>query len=208
MRDLLSHIVRENIIDDPELDLESDPIQIYRSAINNEELRTGKRSRRPLDISRDQAIKDPETRKLFTDHLRDLRDIVDQFISSLEDQLHKMPYGIRFIGQQMYQCLCDRFPHEHQQHLLQVVGHWIWRFYLQPALMQPEQWGVVDRQLAPLQKRNLGEVGKVVSQIVVRRHFGGENVFLQPLNTYVGDAIERIDQIWADREFLCPVALR
>ncbi|KAI9672347.1 MAG: hypothetical protein M1817_003369 [Caeruleum heppii] len=196
MRDLLGPLVRENIIDHQELDLESDPVQIYRSAINNEELRTGQRSHGRLDISREEAIKDPETRKTFTTHLQDLRDIVDQFIAALEEFHTRMPYGMRYVAQQMFQSLRDGFPHENPQDLLQMVGHWLWKSYLQPALTQPEAWGVVDRALTPLQKRNLGEVAKVLSQIAIGRLFGGDNVFLQPLNKYVADSIGNLCQIW------------
>lgn len=195
LRDLLGPLIRENIIEDPSLDLESDPMQIYRSAINNEELRTGQPSRRPLDIPRELAIKDKETREMFIDHLRDLREISDQFLLALEDLLHKMPYGIRFVSQQIYQALCERFPREQQQHLLQIVGHWVWRFYLQPAVTAPEQVGVIEKQLSPLQKRNLGEVSKVLGQVALGKLFGGENIYLQPLNAYVGGAIERIGLI-------------
>ncbi|KAI9781296.1 MAG: hypothetical protein M1839_006089 [Geoglossum umbratile] len=196
MRDLLGPLIRENIIENQELDLESDPLQIYRSIINNEELRTGRRSRRPLDITREEAIRDPETRETFVHHLQDLRDIVDQFLAALEDLLHKMPYGIRFIAQQTLEALIARFPHEKQHHMLQIVGHWIWKSYLQPALVQPETWGIVEKGLAPLQKRNLGEVGKLIQQVAVGRLFGGESLFLQPLNNYVTEAIKRVGEIW------------
>ncbi|KAI9802461.1 MAG: hypothetical protein M1825_002846 [Sarcosagium campestre] len=196
MRDLLGPLVREYILESPELDLESDPLQIYRSALNNEELRTGQRSQRRPDITREEAIKDPETRRTFTAHLQDLRDIADQFIASLEEMMPRMPFGIRYVAQQIFQSLCNRFPHESQQSLLQIVGNWIWKSYLQPALVQPETWGVVDRGLIPLQKRNLGEVAKVLSQIALGRLFGGENVFLQPLNTYVSESISSAAQIW------------
>ncbi|KAI1801173.1 hypothetical protein F4811DRAFT_469599 [Daldinia bambusicola] len=195
LRDLLGPLIRDNIVEDPALDLESDPMQIYRSAINNEELRTGRPSRRPLDITRDVAIKDPETRELFIDHLRDLREISDQFFLALEDLLARMPYGLRFICQQMFEALCQRFQREPQHHVLQIVGNWIWRFYLQPALINPEQVGVIEKTLSPLQKRNLGEVAKVLSQIHSGRPFGGENIYLQPLNAFVGESIERLAQI-------------
>jgi Ras GTPase-activating-like protein IQGAP2/3 len=195
MRDLLGPLIRDNIIEDPSLDLESDPMQIYRSAINNEELRTGQPSRRPLDVPREVAIKDKETREMFIDHLRDLREISDQFLLALEELLHRMPYGIRFISQQIFQALCERFPQEKQPHLLQIVGHWLWRFYLQPAVTAPEQVGVIEKQLSPLQKRNLGEVSKVLGQVTLGKLFGGENIYLQPLNAYVGGAIERIGLI-------------
>jgi Ras GTPase-activating-like protein IQGAP2/3 len=197
LRELLGPLIRENIIEDPALDLESDPMQIYRSAINNEELSTGRPSRRPLDVSREIAIRDKETRDLFIDHLRDLREISDQFLLALEEVLPRMPYGIRYISEQLFQCLCERFPHEKQAHILQIVGQWVFRFYLQPALTAPQEVGVVERQLTPLQKRNLGEVSKVLTQITTGRLFGGDNIYLQPLNAYVGTAIERMGIIFS-----------
>ncbi|KAF2434792.1 putative ras GTPase-activating-like protein rng2 [Tothia fuscella] len=196
LRDLLAPVVKEDILENEGLDLESDPMQIYRSAINNEELRTGQRSRRRADIPREEAIRDPETRETFIRHLQDLRDIADHFFLCLEETMHKMPYGVRFIAQQTFDLLCAKFPHEPPQHLLTIVGHWLWKVYLQPALAQPDTWGVVDRGLSPMQKRNLSEVAKVVGQIAVGRLFGGENVYLQPINPYISDSLVRMDEIW------------
>ncbi|EOO00872.1 hypothetical protein UCRPA7_3625 [Phaeoacremonium minimum UCRPA7] len=198
LRDLLGPLIRDNIIEDPALDLESDPMQIYRSAINNEELRTGQPSRRPLDIPREQAIKDPETRELFIDHLRDLREICNQFLSALEELLPRLPYGLRYLCQQMFEFLCQHFKREPQHQHLQTVGNWFWRFYLQPALVAPENVGVIEKQLSPLQKRNLGEVAKVLGQIASGRPFGGENIYLQPLNAFLAESMERLGSILAD----------
>ncbi|THY36173.1 putative ras GTPase activating protein [Aureobasidium pullulans] len=195
MRDLFGPLVRESIFENPDLDLESDPMQIYRASINNEELSTGQRSRRNPDISREEAIRDPETRELFISHLQDLRDICDHFFVLLEETLPRMPYGLRFIAQQTFNTLVTTFPGESQQHLLQVVGHWLWKAYLIPALTQPEMWGVIDRGLSPLHKRNLGEVGKVLGQVFAGRLFGGDHIYLQPLNTWVGEAIERMEEL-------------
>ena len=198
LRELLGPLIHTNIIEDPALDLESDPMQIYRSAINNEELRTGRPSQRPLDIPREVAIKDPETRDMFIDHLRDLREISDQFLIALETLLHKMPYGVRFICEQIFEALCQHFPREPQHLLLRIVGNWLWKFYLQPALTAPETMGVVEKQLTPLQKRNLSEVAKVLGQVASGRLFGGENIYLQPLNAYVTDAIEQITMTFSN----------
>lgn len=198
LRSLLGPLIRDNIIEDPALDLESDPMQIYRSAINNEELRTGRPDHRPLDVPREVAIRDPETRRLFIDHLRDLREICDQLFSSLEEQVHKMPYGLRFVCSEMFQALRQHFTREPPENLLQMVSHWLWKFYLQPAVTMPENVGVIDKSLSPLQKRNLGEVAKVIGQIALGRPFGGENIYLQPLNAFIGESIERLQQITND----------
>ena len=197
MRDLLGSLIKDSVIDNPELDLESDPMQIYLRAIENEQLRTGQRSQRRPNIPREEAIRDEETKRTFIVHLQDLRDIADQFFTSLEELLFKMPYGVRYIAQQMFQCLTSRFQHDDQSHILQIVGHWLWKSYLQPALLQPEKFGVVDRGLSQEHKRNLGEVAKVLGQIAAGRLFGAENVFLQPLNSYVGESIERLGETWA-----------
>ncbi|KAF2276614.1 ras GTPase activating protein-like protein [Westerdykella ornata] len=198
LKDVFGPLIKENIIENEALDLESDPMQIYRSAINNEELRTGRRSHRDPNVSRDQAIKDPETRETFIHHLQDLRDIADQFFAIFEEVLHKMPYGVRYIAQQIFEELRRRFPQEPPEQLLQIAGHWVWKHYLQPALLQPQHWGVVDRGLSPLMNRNLGEVAKVLGQIAAGRLFGGENIYLQPLNSYVTEAIDRLQDIWSN----------
>ena len=196
MRDTLAQIIKDSIIDVPDLDLESDPMLIYLSAIENEQLRTGKRSHRNPDIPREEAIRDDETKRTFIVHLQDLREIADQILAALEDQLHKMPFGVRYIAQQMFQNLTARFKHDEQGHILQIVGHWVWKAYLQPALTEPEKFGVLDRGLSQGQRRNIGEVAKLVGQVAVGRLFGSENVFLQPLNSYVGESIQRLGVIW------------
>ncbi|KAJ5094128.1 Rho GTPase activation protein, partial [Penicillium angulare] len=196
MRDVLGIVVKESVIDNPQLDLESDPIQIYRSSINNEELRTGQRSRRQPDLPREEAIRDPETRENFIQNLQDLRDIADQFFAAFEDFLYRMPFGIRYLAKQMYENLLERFPNEDPGFVLQTVGHWVWKSYFQPAILEPEKHGVVDRGLTQEQKRNLGEIAKVVAQVASGRLFGAENVYLQPLNTYIGESIQRLGAVW------------
>ena len=200
LRDILGPLIKDNIFDNPELDLESDPMQIYLSAIENEQLRTGQRSQRSPDIPREAAIRDPETKRTFITHLQDLRDLADQFFHALEEQLHKVPFGVRYVAQQMYQMLTRRFPHEEPGHILQIVGHWVWKKYLHPALTEPDKFGVVDRGLNPEHRRNIGEVSKVLGQVAAGRLFGGENVFLQPLNSYVGESIERLGDTWGHRK--------
>ena len=202
MRDMLGPIIKESIIENPELDLESDPMQIYLSAIENEQLRTGQRSQRNPDIPREAAIRDPETKRTFIGHLQDLRDIADQTFMALDDHLQKMPFGVRYVAQQMYRSLVTKFPHNEPNHILQLVGHWVWKNYLHPGFTEPEKFGVIDRGLSQEHRRNIGEVSKVVGQVAAGRLFGAENVFLQPLNSYVGESIERLAETWSHRKTL------
>lgn len=204
-RDLLGSLVKENFIANQHLDLESDPLQIYLSAISNEELRTGRRSERDPNVPREQAIRDPETRATFITHMQDLRDITDQFFLALEDHFNRSPFGLRYTMQQMYEALCSRFPEEDPAFVLQTVGQWTWRTYLQPALLEPEKSGVADRSMTQEQKKNIGEVIKVLNQACLGRDFGAENVYLQPLNNYVRESSKRFRAIW-EQAILVPSA--
>lgn len=202
MKQLFGPLVRESIFEQEGLDLESDPKQIYRAAINNEELRTGQRSQRNPDVAREEAIRDPETRQAFVAHLQDLRDIADQFFALLSDTLPQMPFGVRYVAQQQFETLKHKYPQEDEQHLLQCVGQWLWKSYLAPALSQPEMFGVIDRGLSPIQKRNLGEVARAVGQVFSGKLFGGENVYLQPLNQWVSESLERLSTLLLERKSL------
>ena len=202
IRDVHAPFIKSQFIENAGLDLESDPLQIYRSLINDEELRTGRRSSRPLDVPREQAIRDPDVRPVFVGHLQDLRDIVDCYLGTLEDSIKYAPYGVRFISKQMFYILCERYPKDEQDLILQYVGNWLWKAYLRPAVADPEKSGTVERALDGTQKRNISELVKVMNQVASGKHFGDENVYLQPLNSYLGEAIMRFNDFCAQCKWI------
>ncbi|KAI5851695.1 hypothetical protein DFP73DRAFT_472209 [Morchella snyderi] len=195
-RDVLGPIVKTEFIENDELDLESDPLQIYLSSINNEELRTGMRSKRNPNVGREIAIHDQETRETFVAHLSDLRNLSEYFISAMEDNLNRMPYGIRYIAQQAVTSLLAKFPNEGEDIILQIVEHFVYQKYWGPAVIGPESFGVVEKTLTPMQKRNLTEVGKLLNQISSGRQFAHDNIYLQPLNHHIMDAVTRMKDIF------------
>lgn len=188
---LLGGMVKEGICGQDHLDLESDPLQIYRAILNNEELSTGHPTSRPQDLPREMAIREHDVRPTYVQHLQDLRDLCDAFFLSLEECLHRMPFGVRFLATEQYRGLCAQFPHEDPGYLALLAGQWLWKSYLLPALREPEMWGVVDRGLSPVHKRNLAQVVTVLGQVVAGRLFGAENLYLQPLNNWVTESLER-----------------
>ncbi|KAH9828073.1 RasGAP C-terminus [Teratosphaeria destructans] len=191
LKTLLGPIVKEGICAQDHLDLESDPLQIYRAILNNEELSTGRPSRRPRDIPAELAIREHDVRPTYVQHLEHLRDLCDSFFVSLQECLHRMPYGVRYMVTSQYHALCQQFPHEDQGYLAVLAGHWLWKTYLLPALKEPEMWGVVDRGLNPIHKRNLQQVILALSQVASGRLFGPENLYMQPLNTWITESLDR-----------------
>nr|POE63037.1 ras gtpase-activating-like protein rng2 [Quercus suber] len=191
LKTLLNSLVREGICGQDHLDLESDPLQIYHATLNNEELSTGQACNRPRDLPREIAIREHDVRLTYVQHLQDLRDLCDGFFVSFEETLTRMPFGVRFVASGQYRTLRHRFPHEDHTHLAMLAGSWLWKAYLLPSMKEPEMWGVIDRGLSPQHKRNLGQVITVLGQVVAGRLFGAENIYLQPLNNWITESLER-----------------
>ncbi|KAJ1801635.1 iqgap- protein [Coemansia sp. RSA 2399] len=185
LRDLLQPTIKK-VIEDPDLDLESDPLAIYRTLIREEESRTGEKSRRPYDISREDALNDMETRTTFIRHLRQLRVLADEFIAAIQGSLGQMPYGMRYIARELRRALTAKFPDEPESQVMKIVGHLVYYRYINPAIVAPESFDVIETTISPLQRKNLAEIAKMLNQVSVGKHFNEDNMFLQPLNNYVG----------------------
>ncbi|KAF0468087.1 IQ domain-containing GTPase activating protein [Gigaspora margarita] len=190
LRDLLSPLVKQ-VMDDEFMDLETDPLKVYRNLINAEELRTGLPSNKPIDISQQDALNDPETRTVFIHHLQRLRKETENFLTTIINSIGKMPFGIRYIAKELKKSLMSKFSNESEDSVIKVVGHLIYYRYLNPAIVAPEGFDVIDTVVSPMQRKNLAEISKMLNQISVGKLFSEDNMYLQPLNEYVAYASDR-----------------
>ena len=204
LKDLLSPLVQD-IMDQDGLDLETDPCAIYRATINQEEMETGQPSRRPLEVAFNEALADPMARTIFIRHLQSLRATTEAFLSAILSSTRKLPYGVRYIAREVFRALQSKFPNEPEDALIKVVGHLVYYRYLNPAIVAPEGFDVVESLVGPVQRKNLAEVSKMLTQIAVGRLFNDDNPYLQPLNDYVSHASERFTK-WLYAIIDCPDA--
>ncbi|EPQ27617.1 uncharacterized protein PFL1_04755 [Pseudozyma flocculosa PF-1] len=193
LRDLLAPLVR-GIMDDDALDLETDPCAIYRATINEEEMQTGQASKRPLDVTFHEALADPAARTIFIRHLQALRGTTEAFLGAILGSARKMPFGIRYIAREVFRALQTKFPNESEDALIKVVGHLVYYRYLNPAIVAPEGFDVIETLVGPVQRKNLAEVSKMLTQIAAGKLFSEDNPYLQPLNEYVSQATERFSK--------------
>lgn len=201
IQQVLAPMIKTQIVENEQLNLECDPAEIYQSVLNDEELRLGKKNQRNPKLTREEAIREDDVRRIFITHLQDIRDLVDHLLSSLKDKVQRMPFGTRYVAQQMFEILRARFPREDPRQLLQVVGHWIWKVYLKPALADPEGFGLVDCSLDEIHRRNIALFSKVMGQIAKGQFFDQENVYLQPLNRYLEEfAFREMENLWTSSE--------
>ncbi|KAI8372080.1 Rho GTPase activation protein [Choanephora cucurbitarum] len=193
-RALLCPLVNE-IVNNDFLDLETDPVSIYHKAINDEECRTGMPSNRPHAITSQDALADPEVRDTFVIHLRNLREITEQFFVAITSIVNSVPYGIRVVARELRLILEENFPDEPQERIIRIIGNFIYYRYLNPAIVAPEQYDVIDAVINPMQRKNLAEVSKMLQHISSGTVFEDtHDIFLAPLNEYVADATIRFGE--------------
>ncbi|KAI9297054.1 Rho GTPase activation protein [Neoconidiobolus thromboides FSU 785] len=190
LRDLLQPIIQQ-ILQDPNIDLQTNPLLIYRALIKQEELRTGEKSLRPYDVTAEIALNDSETRSVLIQHLQQLRSITDQFIERIYSSLDQMPYGIRYIAKELKASLLKKFPNERENVIIKIVGHLVYYRYINPAIVAPESFDVIEVEISPHHRRCLAEVAKMLNQVSMGKLFNEDNIFLQPLNTYVAYTSEK-----------------
>ncbi|KAI9308755.1 hypothetical protein BJ944DRAFT_246306 [Cunninghamella echinulata] len=192
-RTLLTPLINE-VINNEFLDLETDPVGIYRKVINEEEDRTGLPSRRKHSVNSQEALADEEVKNKFISHLRNLREITEKFVTAITSTLDELPYSIRVIARELRLVLEQKFPSESSGNIIKILAYFIYYRYLNPAIVSPEQYDVIDHNIDSHQRKNLAEISRMLQQISSGKIFDANDLFLAPLNDYVADAGYRFEQ--------------
>ncbi|GAA5865578.1 hypothetical protein JCM8547_007655 [Rhodosporidiobolus lusitaniae] len=169
-----------------ELDLGTDPVAIYRNEINKEEMQTGLPSQRPKDVDYRQAVADRASNQIFIQHLLALRQSTLAFLQAICSSTRSMPFGLRYMAREVFRALRHKFPDQPESESLRVAGHIVYYRFLQPAIVAPETYGIVEGVVPPVSRHNLAEVSKLLMQISVGRIFANDAPYLTPLNEFIG----------------------
>ncbi|KAJ3189250.1 hypothetical protein HDU85_002875 [Gaertneriomyces sp. JEL0708] len=191
LRNLVQPIIKE-VVNDRNLNLETDPLMIYRTLIAAEESQTGKKSSRPYEVTWKQAAEDPEVRKTQAERMAKVRDLCERLRTAISASAKTMPYGLRLIARELRDALHKRFPGNDDEIVRQVGANFMYYRYINPAIIQPEQFEVIEiavaSALTPMQRKNLAEVGKTLHQICVGKLYSSEDEVMSSLNPFITDS--------------------
>ncbi|KAJ3112166.1 hypothetical protein HDU96_004867 [Phlyctochytrium bullatum] len=191
LRDLLQPLLKL-IMSDSSLDLECDPLFIYKGLIREEESRTGEKSSRPYDATASQAAQDPEVAERQKKNAVKLRHITDQFLAAIIKSIKTMPFGIRYIAMQLKETIKEKFPgNDHE--VTKLVGNLIYYRYINPAIVAPEAFDVIEGTVSPVQRKNLAEIAKTLHQISVNKmQPNASESFNEIMNEYITTSAKKL----------------
>ncbi|KXS16126.1 hypothetical protein M427DRAFT_134567 [Gonapodya prolifera JEL478] len=193
--DLLRPLIHD-ILAIPYLDLETDPVGIYKMLIQQEESKTGEKSKRSYNATAKDALKDEETRDVYVKHLQKLKELTQRFLDAIVRSLDKMPFGIRFIAKELKGALEKKFGSSAE--ITKIIGNLLYYRYMNPAICAPEAFDVVEGVVDPNQRKNLAEIAKLLHMMSTGRLVGDDNPWLLPLNEYIKASSGRFAAFFVD----------
>ncbi|NXO03222.1 IQGA1 protein, partial [Rhinopomastus cyanomelas] len=194
LRQILAPVVKE-IIDDKSLNIKTDPVDIYKSWVNQMESQTGEASKLPYDVTPEQALNHEEVRTRLDASIRNMKAVTDKFLSAIVSSVDKIPYGMRFIAKVLKDSLHEKFPDAAEDELLKIVGNLLYYRYMNPAIVAPDAFDIIDLsaggQLTTDQRRNLGSVAKMLQHAASNKMFMGDNAHLSIINEYLSQSYQK-----------------
>ncbi|KAF7687951.1 ras GTPase-activating-like protein IQGAP1 [Silurus meridionalis] len=194
LRQILSPVVKE-IMDDKTLNIKTDPVDIYKSWVNQMESQTGEASKLPYDVTPEQAMSHEEVRKRLEASIKNMRTVTDKFLSAIVVSVDKIPYGMRFIAKVLKDTLTEKFPDATEDEILKIVGNLLYYRYMNPAIVAPDAFDIIDMsaggQLTTDQRRNLGSIAKMLQHAASNKMFLGDNAHLNPINEYLTNSYQK-----------------
>ena len=68
------------------------------------------------------------------------------FLTGIVSSVTALPYGLRYLSKVLFETLKEKFPDEQEDNLLLNVGNLIYYRFINPAIIAPDGFDVIDLQ--------------------------------------------------------------
>ena len=185
LREILGPHVMQ-VLNDKQLNLNTNPVEIYQTWLNEIEMDTGHPSGLPYSVSAEEALKHATVVNRLQTTLATLTHFTDSFCTTISASIQKLPYALLYLAGVMRKALTNRFPHIMDKEILKVVGSLIYYRYINSGIVAPDVFDVITvtagEQLNSRQRRNLATIAKTLQAAATKRGFGSDTPHLCVLN--------------------------
>ncbi|PRP82379.1 Ras GTPase-activating protein [Planoprotostelium fungivorum] len=174
------------ILSNPDLSLEINPAKVYEAYILDYETRTGQTCPLPKKVDPDQAAATPEIRAIVDARVVQLDQLAHQFITALIASTSTVPYGIRWICKQIRALARAKFPKSEREQIVSLIGGFYLLRFVNPAVVTPQAFMIVDTKLSANSRRNLTLLAKILQNLANNTQMGGlKEAYMAPLNNFL-----------------------
>jgi Ras GTPase-activating-like protein IQGAP2/3 len=196
LKTVLSPILKNVITKD--INLELKPMMIYQTMISDQEISTGQKSTMDRNLTEDQILDVKEVKEIIRTRVEQLESICQSFFDGIMASLNKVPYGIRWICKQIRTIALESFSNASEDDILKVTGYFIYYRFINLAIVTPDAFEIVDKELPPLARKNLVAVARVLQNLFNFTMFGASDRWFLPLNEFIKKNLPTVRDYFTD----------
>ncbi|XP_048514358.1 ras GTPase-activating-like protein IQGAP1 isoform X2 [Athalia rosae] len=194
LRQIVGPII-EKVLADKSINIETNPVDIYKCWRNQLEMETGQSLNLPYTVTQQQALSYEQVRHRLNNGIKLLKKTVVEFLTRITESRNLIPYGMLYMAKVLNDTLTEKFPSAPEKDILKVVGNLVYYHFINAAIVAPDAFDIItlpiDRSLSNDQRRNLASIAKILQFAASKKGFGEEAMHLVCLNPFIIECHER-----------------
>lgn len=169
-----------------DVNLEVKPLNIYNMMISEQEIESGEKSNYDRTLNEKQIVELPEVKKILAERFSHIETICQTLLDAIVDNLKKLPYGIRYICRRIRELAHEKFGAKTSEiDIYRVAGYFVYYRFINLAIVTPDAFEIIDREMSPLSRKNLATIAKVLQYLFNFSEFGNADKAMKPMNDWI-----------------------
>ncbi|KAK7205816.1 putative ras GTPase-activating protein sar1 [Myxozyma melibiosi] len=119
----------------------------------------------PRVVSSEVAAANERVREIMRPRVELVQKITGSFFAKITSSLHLVPYGIRWICKQIRALTRRRYPATEESAVCSLIGAFFFLRFINPAIVSPHSYMLVERQPGERPRRTLILVAKILQAL-------------------------------------------
>ncbi|KAI3650344.1 hypothetical protein MP228_003825 [Amoeboaphelidium protococcarum] len=174
----------QQIVQNLDESLEIDPLKVYHQMINDAEVESGQSSSLSRQLSSEEASAHPQVQSVIKSRIAKLQSLAQQFVDTIIQQIDQVPYGIRWICKQIKVMVSRKFPTMSADHIASLIGGFFFLRYVNPAIVTPESYMIIDQKPSANPRRTLTLIAKLIQNLANKPTYSKES-YMKSTNSFI-----------------------
>lgn len=184
-----------------DVDLEINPLKVHEALLNDRSSARGSMHGVPKALSAEEAAEHPEVKATIAQRVVQLMKLTNQFLDTIINGLDETPYGIRWICKQIRSLSRRKYPDAQDQTICTLIGGFFFLRFINPAIVTPRSYMLIEQTPAENPKRTLTYVAKMLQNLANKPSYAKEP-YMAVLQPFIQQNKERMNKFLLD---LCEV---
>jgi Ras GTPase-activating-like protein IQGAP2/3 len=190
-----------SLIELKDLDLEINPLKVYEKMVAELEEQGKLPPNMPRAVTAELATENETVQQIIAPRVNMLLEIANNFLTTIIKGLDETPYGIRWICKQIRSLSRRKYPDAQDQTICTLIGGFFFLRFINPAIVTPRSYMLIDATPAENPKRTLTYIAKMLQNLANKPSYAKEP-YMAKLQPFVQLNKDRINKFLLD---LCEV---